>query len=66
MFMTFYWKSLRLSDFCENNSKALHYEVGSLRLILQRIRDTVTNMNEEVNGIHQFLVEGFVFSTFNF
>ncbi|KOM29345.1 hypothetical protein LR48_Vigan647s000600 [Vigna angularis] len=25
----------------------LHYEVGSLRLILQRIQDTVTNMNEE-------------------
>ncbi|XP_057448366.1 uncharacterized protein LOC130739914 [Lotus japonicus] len=30
-----------------SDKEALHYEVGSLRLILQRIRDTVTNMNEE-------------------
>ncbi|KAH1264455.1 hypothetical protein HKD37_01G000342 [Glycine soja] len=28
-------------------AKVLHYEVGSLRLVLQRIQDTVTNMNEE-------------------
>ena len=39
----------------KKNPKVLHYEVGSLRLVLQRIQDTVTNMNEEVNGIHHFL-----------
>ncbi|XP_061366113.1 uncharacterized protein LOC133309364 [Gastrolobium bilobum] len=30
-----------------SDKEALHYEVGSLRLILQRIQDTLTNMNEE-------------------
>ncbi|XP_073221077.1 uncharacterized protein [Cicer arietinum] len=30
-----------------SNKEALHYEVGSLRLILQRFQGTITNMNEE-------------------
>ncbi|KAK7307159.1 hypothetical protein VNO77_39980 [Canavalia gladiata] len=30
-----------------NNNQVLHYEVGSLRLVLQRVHNTVTNMNEE-------------------
>ncbi|KAH1259989.1 hypothetical protein GmHk_02G003232 [Glycine max] len=30
-----------------SDKEVLHYEVGSLRLVLQRIQDTVTNMNEE-------------------
>ncbi|WVZ13322.1 hypothetical protein V8G54_017852 [Vigna mungo] len=30
-----------------SDKEVLHYEVGSLRLILQRIQDTLTNMNEE-------------------
>ena len=43
-----------ISNFSEHNPKALHYQVGSLKLILQRIQDTVTNMNEEVTGVHNF------------
>ncbi|KAK7309548.1 hypothetical protein RJT34_06360 [Clitoria ternatea] len=30
-----------------SDKEVLHYEVGRLQLILQRIQDTVTNMNEE-------------------
>ncbi|KAL5100388.1 hypothetical protein RYX36_004715 [Vicia faba] len=30
-----------------SDKEALHYEVGSLRLILQRFQGTITNMNEE-------------------
>ncbi|KAK8471996.1 hypothetical protein PHAVU_002G079500 [Phaseolus vulgaris] len=30
-----------------SEKEVLHYEVGSLRLILQRIQGTITNMNEE-------------------
>ncbi|KAK7367978.1 hypothetical protein VNO80_09999 [Phaseolus coccineus] len=30
-----------------SDKEVLHYEVGSLRLILQRIEGTITNMNEE-------------------
>ncbi|KAA8525331.1 hypothetical protein F0562_007186 [Nyssa sinensis] len=40
-----------------HSSKALHFEVGSLGIILKKIQDTVTSMNEEVHphllGIHQ-------------
>lgn len=40
--------SLRFSTFSKHNLKVLHYEIGSLRLVLQRVWDVVTNMSEEV------------------
>ncbi|MED6154870.1 hypothetical protein PIB30_000372 [Stylosanthes scabra] len=39
--------SVLLHSNSSEHSKALQYEVGSLRHILQRIQDTIMNMNEE-------------------
>ncbi|XP_027912110.1 uncharacterized protein LOC114170806 isoform X1 [Vigna unguiculata] len=43
---TLYLKDTEIQNLV-SDKEVLHYEVGSLRLILQRIQDTVTNMNEE-------------------
>jgi hypothetical protein len=37
-------------------NQALHCEVGGLAIILQKIQETVVNMNEEVRKIFYFLL----------
>ncbi|KAI4328342.1 hypothetical protein L6164_020701 [Bauhinia variegata] len=49
-------KDVEMENLISDN-EALHYEVGSLRLILQRIQDTVTNMNEEDKSLFSSILQ---------
>ncbi|XP_059658524.1 uncharacterized protein LOC132304832 [Cornus florida] len=41
-----------------SEKKLLHFEVGSLGIILRKIQDTVTNMNEEDKRVFSSILEG--------
>jgi hypothetical protein len=46
-----------LKFFRSFHNQALHSEVGSLGIILQKIQETVTNMNQEVSKGSDFDIE---------
>ena len=46
-----------LKFFRSFHNQALHSEVGSLGIILQKIQETVTNMNQEVSKGSDFDTE---------